>query len=156
MTGVENSDIAPADCRPYRVVLLTDGLETCGGDPEGAAAALLSAGMPVYVIGLVVAALTAFYMTRAVFLTFFGEYRGTAHPHESPRSMTGSEPISAAVFPWRCTLTLGWNQVSRPRSFTRCRHHQTRSLVFVFPGVIVFDENISCVIDQTSAFIFSK
>ena len=38
---------------------------------------------------LVTAVLTAFYMTRAVILTFFGEYRGHGHPHESPVSMTG-------------------------------------------------------------------
>jgi len=31
---------------------------------------------------------TAFYMARAVYLTFFGEYKGHAHPHESPRVMT--------------------------------------------------------------------
>ncbi|RMH43477.1 MAG: DUF11 domain-containing protein, partial [Deltaproteobacteria bacterium] len=38
-------------CRPYRVILVTDGEETCGGDPEAAAAALLAAGIPVHVIG---------------------------------------------------------------------------------------------------------
>jgi NADH-quinone oxidoreductase subunit L len=27
-------------------------------------------------------------MTRCVYLTFFGEYRGHAHPHESPRAIT--------------------------------------------------------------------
>ncbi len=31
---------------------------------------------------------TAFYMTRAVSLTFFGTYQGHGHPHESPRLMT--------------------------------------------------------------------
>lgn len=31
---------------------------------------------------------TAFYMARAVYLTFFGEYKGEGHPHESPRVMT--------------------------------------------------------------------
>jgi NADH-quinone oxidoreductase subunit L len=40
------------------------------------------------VVGLVGAVLTAAYMTRCVYLTFFGEYRGHAHPHESPRSIT--------------------------------------------------------------------
>ncbi len=34
------------------------------------------------------AAITAFYMTRAVFLTFHGEYKGHGHPHESPASMS--------------------------------------------------------------------
>ena len=36
------------------------------------------------VVGLVGAFLTAAYMTRCVYLTFFGEYRGHGHPHESP------------------------------------------------------------------------
>ncbi|HSM01087.1 MAG TPA: NADH-quinone oxidoreductase subunit L [Acidimicrobiia bacterium] len=31
---------------------------------------------------------TAFYMARAVYLTFFGDYKGQAHPHESPKVMT--------------------------------------------------------------------
>ncbi|MCL2150499.1 MAG: NADH-quinone oxidoreductase subunit L, partial [Dehalococcoidia bacterium] len=36
---------------------------------------------------IVTAFLTAFYIFRAVFLTFTGRYRGTAHPHESPPIM---------------------------------------------------------------------
>ncbi|TMK83723.1 MAG: NADH-quinone oxidoreductase subunit L, partial [Actinobacteria bacterium] len=42
----------------------------------------------IFVTALATAVLTAFYMTRAVLLTFFGDYRGTAHAHESPRAMT--------------------------------------------------------------------
>jgi NADH-quinone oxidoreductase subunit L len=42
----------------------------------------------VLVVGIVTAALTAFYMARAVRLTFFGEYRGHGTPHESPGVMT--------------------------------------------------------------------
>ncbi len=34
------------------------------------------------------ALVTAFYMTRAVALTFFGSYKGHGHPHESPSVMT--------------------------------------------------------------------
>jgi NADH-quinone oxidoreductase subunit L len=41
------------------------------------------------VVGLVGAFLTAAYMTRCVWLTFFGEYRGHHHPHESPKAITG-------------------------------------------------------------------
>src|SRR5689334_16233879 len=40
------------------------------------------------VVGLVGAFLTAAYMTRCVYLTFFGEYRGHGHPHESERVIT--------------------------------------------------------------------
>ena len=42
-------------CRPYRVVLVTDGGETCGGNPTAAAAALLAAGIRVHVIGFATA-----------------------------------------------------------------------------------------------------
>ena len=43
----------------------------------------------LFAVLLVTALLTAFYMTRAVLMTFFGEYRGHGEPHEAPRSMTG-------------------------------------------------------------------
>ncbi len=38
-------------------------------------------------VGVATAGLTAFYVFRAIFLCFFGEYRGHAHPHESPAIM---------------------------------------------------------------------
>jgi NADH-quinone oxidoreductase subunit L len=40
---------------------------------------------------------TAFYMARAIALTFHGEYKGHGHPHESPRIMTG--PLVALAVP---------------------------------------------------------
>jgi len=40
------------------------------------------------VFGLATALMTAAYMTRAVWMTFFGEYRGEGTPHESPKVMT--------------------------------------------------------------------
>ena len=53
---------------------------------------LVNAGANGYnaflIVGLVGAFLTAAYMTRAVWLTFFGEYRGHEHPHESERLIT--------------------------------------------------------------------
>ena len=70
--------------------------------------------------------------------------------------MTGSAPSDSAAAPLRWTSTLGWNHVSSPRSLTRCRHHHTRSLVRVVPGVITFDENIVCVIDHTSSCMRRK
>lgn len=39
-------------------------------------------------VGLLGAIMTAAYMTRCVYLTFFGEYRGHHHPHESPKAIT--------------------------------------------------------------------
>jgi NADH-quinone oxidoreductase subunit L len=40
------------------------------------------------IVGLVGAFMTALYMTRCVYLTFYGEYRGHGHPHESPAPIT--------------------------------------------------------------------
>ena len=45
-------------------------------------------GKVVFVAAVVTALMTAFYTTRMYCLTFRGTYRGTAHPHESPRVMT--------------------------------------------------------------------
>jgi NADH-quinone oxidoreductase subunit L len=42
----------------------------------------------MYWIGTITAGMTAFYVFRAMFLTFFGEYRGHEHPHESSPVMT--------------------------------------------------------------------
>ena len=41
-----------------------------------------------FIISVLGAFITAFYMTRAVLLTFFGDYRGDGHPHESDKMMT--------------------------------------------------------------------
>jgi NADH-quinone oxidoreductase subunit L len=48
------------------------------------------AWVALWAIGLLTAALTAFYMSRLMFLTFWGEPRWDdgVEPHESPRSMT--------------------------------------------------------------------
>src|SRR5688500_3836739 len=73
----------------------------------------------LWVIGVTVAFMTAFYMFRAIFLTFHGEYKGgepvdhhdedshfhgdPAHPHESPWSMTA--PLLLLAVP---AVAAGW------------------------------------------------
>ena len=42
----------------------------------------------VLVIAIAGAFITAFYMARAVYLTFYGKYKGEGQPHESPNTMT--------------------------------------------------------------------
>lgn len=46
----------------------------------------------LWLLGLIASIFTSFYMFRLLFLTFFGEFRGTqkqlSHLHESPKSMT--------------------------------------------------------------------
>jgi NADH-quinone oxidoreductase subunit L len=51
----------------------------------------------MYWVGVITAGMTAFYVFRAIFMCFFGTYRGTAHPHESPLSMTGPLAVLALL-----------------------------------------------------------
>jgi NADH-quinone oxidoreductase subunit L len=55
----------------------------------------------LWAVAALTAIITAFYMMRAVLLTFFGEYRGHGHPHESSRSITGPLVALAAL---SCTV----------------------------------------------------
>jgi NADH-quinone oxidoreductase subunit L len=58
----------------------------------------------MYWVGVVTAAMTAFYVSRAMFLCFFGKYRGHAHhPHESPFVMWGPLAVLAVL-----SLAGGW------------------------------------------------
>ena len=51
----------------------------------------------MYWLGVVTAAMTAFYVFRAMFMTFFGDYRGHEHPHESPPVMMIPLALLAAL-----------------------------------------------------------
>ncbi|MGA2576355.1 MAG: NADH-quinone oxidoreductase subunit L [Bryobacteraceae bacterium] len=51
----------------------------------------------MYWVGVITAGMTAFYVFRAIFLAFFGQYRGKAHPHESPFVMVGPLVVLAAL-----------------------------------------------------------
>ena len=48
-------------------------------------------------VGAITAGITAFYVFRAFFMTFFGRYRGHHHPHESPLVMTGPLMVLALL-----------------------------------------------------------
>jgi NADH-quinone oxidoreductase subunit L len=51
----------------------------------------------MYWVGVLTAGMTAFYVFRAWFMTFLGDYRGHGHPHESPLVMTGPLMILAVL-----------------------------------------------------------
>ncbi|MGB3770190.1 MAG: NADH-quinone oxidoreductase subunit L, partial [Rhodococcus sp. (in: high G+C Gram-positive bacteria)] len=76
---------------PFSGFWSKDGIIEAALDAGGAKGVLLGA---VTVVG---AGLTAFYMTRVMILTFFGEKRwaDAAHPHESPASMAGPMVVLA-------------------------------------------------------------
>jgi NADH-quinone oxidoreductase subunit L len=74
----------------------------------------------LWVIGVVTAMITAFYMTRLIILTFFGDKRWDegAHPHESPFTMT-IPLIILAVFSavaglWNTPVRLGLEHFLEP------------------------------------------
>jgi NADH-quinone oxidoreductase subunit L len=85
------------------------------------AAAAGSHNWLLYAVGLATALLTAFYMFRAVFLTFYGEFRGTEeerhHLHESPPSMTVPLvvlAVGAVAAGWvGITFVPGWDRFQR-------------------------------------------
>jgi NADH-quinone oxidoreductase subunit L len=64
----------------------------------------------MYWVGVITAGMTAFYVFRALFLCFFGEYRGDPHkhPHESPPSMW----IPLAIL---AVLSLGGGYIDIPK-----------------------------------------
>jgi NADH-quinone oxidoreductase subunit L len=51
----------------------------------------------LFIVFLLTAVITAFYTMRMVMLTFFGDYKGHGHPHESPKTMTGPLVALAAA-----------------------------------------------------------
>ncbi len=84
-----------------------------------------------FVLLIIGALLTAFYMTRQVAQVFFGSYRGHAHPHESPRVMTvplailavfavGLGILGTPAWPWFTSfieskpLVFEWSGFSEP------------------------------------------
>ncbi len=70
----------------------------------------------VWFIGAVAALFTAFYMFRLVYLTFFGNFRGTReqehHLHESPKTMTVPLMVLAAL-----SVVGGWIGIPKLLSF---------------------------------------
>ena len=62
----------------------------------------------MYWVGVITAGMTAFYVFRALFLTFFGTYRGDHHPHESRAIMTIPLMVLAA-------LSLGGGFINIPK-----------------------------------------
>jgi NADH-quinone oxidoreductase subunit L len=62
----------------------------------------------MYWVGVFTAGMTAFYVFRAVFMTFFGQYRGHEHPHES-------SPIMLAPLVALALLSLGGGFIPIPK-----------------------------------------
>lgn len=74
-------------------------------------------GNLIFALGIVGGMITAFYMTRVLWLVFAGQFRGHGHPHESPRSM--AMPLVLLAVP---SVLIGlWNlpvASFQPKSFS--------------------------------------
>lgn len=88
------------------------------------------------IFGLITAFLTAAYMGRAYWMTFWGKYRGHAHPHESPKVITVPLIILAG-----CAVVLGFTNFPKsffgfklPGSFTTRFEHFVEP-TFAFPPI---------------------
>ena len=74
----------------------------------------------LWVIGVITALITAFYMTRLIILTFFGEKRwdSDTHPHEAPSTMTIPLIIlaffTAVIGLWNTPVRLGLEHFLEP------------------------------------------
>jgi NADH-quinone oxidoreductase subunit L len=51
----------------------------------------------MYWVGVITAGMTAFYVWRAFWMTFWGDYRGHGHPHESSWTMLGPLVVLAVL-----------------------------------------------------------
>ncbi len=86
------------------------------------------------VMGMAGAALTAAYMTRAIYLTFFGEFRGHGEPHESGPRIT--VPLMILSF---FAITAGWLNLPKgfqlvPESWTERFGHFVEPVAAYFPS----------------------
>lgn len=106
-------------------------------------------GIVAFVIALGVSALTAFYMFRLFYLSFFGSARSNKHAHESPSAMTRPLVVLAVLsavlgfigIPALFTHSLGGHHILDyflSRTIHIVTPHQSASLELILMGVTLF------------------
>jgi NADH-quinone oxidoreductase subunit L len=114
----------------------------------------------LFALALITVFLTAFYMFRAIFMTFHGEYRGGAkeeghdysHTHESPWVM-----VAPLVFLALMAIGVGWWNLAG--SFSQFFGHESEALGFfgVFTHAIPFSSLIVALLGIFSAYaVYNK
>jgi NADH-quinone oxidoreductase subunit L len=113
------------------------------------AAAAIDGQWLLYLVGLATAALTAFYMFRAVLLTFHGEFRGTEeqrhHLHESPKSITVPLVVLAVG-----SVVAGWIGIPAVMTFgadVNWLHHFLEPVIAVIPAVEVAEHHLPLAVE---------
>ena len=107
---------------------------------------------PMYVIGVITAMFTSFYMFRMLFLTFFGKFRGTHeqehHLHESPVSMTIPLMVLAA-------LSMFGGLINWPESLFGGNHWLETFLTPVFKDSAALVKEVSSSTSEITLMIIS-
>ena len=89
-------------CRPYRVILITDGAETCGGNPVQAATDLRNDGALVYVVGFATPDAAVIANLNAIAAAGGGQPTAIFVDDEAELSAAIAQIISASIIGERC------------------------------------------------------
>jgi NADH-quinone oxidoreductase subunit L len=99
-----------------------------GTDANGTYTAML-------IMGMLGAAMTAAYMTRVIYLTFFGEYRGHGHPHESGPRITVPLIILSFMAVVGGLVNLPEGFLNLPEGWTLRFEHYVEPVGAYFPSI---------------------
>jgi len=87
------------------------------------------------VMGMITAAMTAAYMTRVIYLTFFGEFRGHGHPHESGPRITIPLMILGFMAVFAGIVNLPEDFLGLPSGVTLRFEHYVEPVAAYFPAI---------------------
>jgi NADH-quinone oxidoreductase subunit L len=87
------------------------------------------------IMGMLGAAMTAAYMTRVIYLTFFGEFRGHGHPHESGPRITIPLIILTVMAVLAGFANLPENFLGLGEGWTLRFEHYVEPIGGYFPGI---------------------
>jgi len=92
----------------------------------------------LYIIGTLVAFLTAFYMFRLIFVAFFGQNNGGEHAHESPAVMTVPLVVLAvlAIFAGFIGSPLMDNAFAHYVSTPGAEHHHPEMSIMIVSSIV--------------------
>jgi NADH-quinone oxidoreductase subunit L len=92
----------------------------------------------IWILGIITAFMTAFYMFRMWFFTFTGEKRSPGEPHESPRSMTIPLIMLAAFALISGILTFFMDGFGQLVFFESAHGHALDEIVHVFTNPLTY------------------
>lgn len=92
----------------------------------------------IWILGIITAFMTAFYMFRMWFFTFTGEKRSPGEPHESPKSMTIPLIMLAAFALISGILTFFMDGFGQLVFFEEAHGHAVEEIIHVFSSPLTY------------------